>query len=216
MRICSRSLASRLDSGSSSSRIFGSRDEAAREREALLLAARQLRSPGGSRSRRDATDIERLARRWSLDLGACRSGGRARPAAERRRSRTPSCAARSRRTGTPCRCRARSPARRRRRRRRTRPRRRCTMRPASGRFEPGEAAQRRGLAAARRPEQREEPPARDAEADAVDRVHLGVAPPPGRLAQVLHREHVTPPVRVRAPASPRPRARLRAPGRGAG
>ena len=118
----------------------------------LLAAAQQRRRAIGQMAELHAR--ERLAHP-RRDVGAL---DLARPvdAAERRRCRTPSCAARSRRTGTPCRGRAGSAARRC-PRRPTRPSAPpMTMRPALGRLEPGDALQRRGLAAAGRAEQREE------------------------------------------------------------
>ena len=127
--------------------------ERAGQREALLLAAGELgRLAVGemielrpwSSTRITCSRISRLRELWR------------RPAAGTRRSRTRSCAARSRRTGTPCRDRACSAGRR-------SPRldgidhaavdldlARCRA------FEAGDRAQRRRLAAARGPEQREQ------------------------------------------------------------
>ena len=123
--------------------------EAARERDALALAAGQLVRPP-LRHRLEPDHGERRRRR----------GARARPpahgarAARRRRSRRRSCAATAHRTGTPCRCAAAPAAAPSRRGRRSRPP--SFTDAAVGHLEAGDQPQQRGLAAARRTEQREE------------------------------------------------------------
>ena len=141
----------------------GIADERPAQRDALLLAARQQRR----RPVVQALSPRRLQHGHDLVADLRRRQALAR-AAERQCSRTRSCAARSRRTGTPCPCAACRAAGR------------C---PASaevttpvahahlagvGPLQPGDHAQCRGLAAAARPEQRDERPAGDLEAH-VDR-----------------------------------------------
>ena len=64
-----------------------------------------------------------------------------------------------------------------------------TMRAGVGPLEPGEAAQRRGLAAARRPEQRDQLAVLDADVDAVDGIDHDIAGRNEGLVQVFDREH---------------------------
>ena len=140
-----RSLRSRAASGSSSSSADGLVHQRARERDALLLAAGELRRAAlGEVAHAD--DLEHLADR----LGDLAPSGPCGCAARRPRCRTRSCAGTARTAGTRCsRCAGTggvrdtsSPSRR--------------MRPVGGRLEPGDHPQRGGLAAARRAEHREE------------------------------------------------------------
>ena len=100
-----RSLASRLESGSSSSSSCGSIDQAARQGHALHLAARQ-------RGHRPVGVVERGRPAPACRRPSCRCCRRRRccggTSADRPRSGAPSCAATRRRTGTPCRCRDRA------------------------------------------------------------------------------------------------------------
>ena len=177
-RVSSRSLASRLLSGSSSSRTLGSLDHRPRQGEALLLPAAQ------KRRRAIGQAVELDERQGLLDLVAYLLAARtcvSSRAAGRPRSRTHSYAARSRRTETPCRCRARRAARP------------CASWRridhivadenfvlASRRLQSRDRAQRRGFAAAARAEQREKLPLLDIEVDAAHRVHLAA------LGLVIH------------------------------
>ena len=125
---------------------FGLDHERARERDALLLAAGELRRPAvGERA-----EADQLERRGDLARRSRRAAISRRPRARRRRSSPPSCAATARSSGTPCRrCASTAAAR-------VTSRSPIRMRPVVGVAEAGDQAQQRGLAGARRPEEGEE------------------------------------------------------------
>ena len=163
-RIRSRSLASRLDSGSSS------RSSRGRRTSARARARRCCCPPESCEAGRDAYEASCTSASTSstrcCDLHLRRPSACPR-AAGRRRSRTRSCGARWRSSGTPCRCpgapAARTPARR------------ATVTPASSMragvrpLQARDAAQGRRLAAAGRSQERVEVAFLDVEADAVHR-----------------------------------------------
>ena len=97
-RICSRSLASRLLSGSSSNSTCGLRHQRPRQRHSLLLATAQIR-------RQPVAQMPKLKRSSrSSTLAAIRYSVDCHWTTGKRRFETPSYAARSHRTETPCRC----------------------------------------------------------------------------------------------------------------
>ena len=177
-----RSLASRLLKRLVEQQELRPVDEASRQRHALHLAARQrVHRPLGIFAETD--QLERL-----VDLGLMSPPAPLRGAsADRPRSGAPSCAATRHRTGTPCRCRARAAAPARRVQAPT-PRARRSDAAAGGVFEPGDAAQRRGLAAARGPEQDHDLARRHIEAHAV---HGGPAVVNSRLTSPSMRSAVS-------------------------
>ena len=130
----------------------GPGDEAAGQRDALLLAAAELRRVAVEQ--RSAIDelrpSPRPTRRFEpvLDLAGLERVARC--------SCARSCAATARTTGTPCRCCACPASRLTRRRRRTPSSSPNDDRPGARRLQPGEAPQRRGLAAPARAEEDEE------------------------------------------------------------
>ena len=194
--ISSRSLASRLDSGSSSSRMLRPDHQRAGQRHALLLAARQL----AREARREGAEPDQL-QRLGDPPGAL--GARRRPASRgrTRRSRPPSCAETARSSGTRCRGRAwpASP-------------------PAVAAFEPDRARRRldeardhlqgRGLAAARRAEQRRR--TRPSRRRARGRRPRGAAEPLGQFIEDKIRQgSISAAGRRVAPARARKRACVR-------
>ena len=100
-RTCTRSLASRFDSGSSSSSTFGS---IAMVRASATRCCWPPDSCDGRRSAR-SVEADQLEGRRDPALDLARAAACA-PPARRRRCAPPSCAATAHRTGTPCRRRA--------------------------------------------------------------------------------------------------------------
>ena len=163
MRICTRSAASRLDSGSSNRNTFGSRTMA------RPMATRWRWPPESCVGLR----VEQLARccrisaaRWHppLDLGLGRCPPCRRPKRDVLARR--SCADRARRTGTPSRCRGRPAATS------------LTGSPSIAELavadvlEAGDHAQQGRLAAARRPDEDDELAVLDVEVDAIDDLQI--------------------------------------------
>ena len=146
LRSSLRTCASSAPNGSSSSSTFGSIAKRAGQRHALPLAAGKLVRIAVIQAAQ-LHEIEQL-HRAALDFGVRPAGSRAgEPSGRRRYSRARSCGGTTHSAGTQSRhcAPARSCARRPRRRRRS----------AVGRaFEAGDQPQQRGLARARRPQQR--------------------------------------------------------------
>ena len=145
-RTCTRILASRLESGSSSSSTLGSMAMVRATRDALLLAARELRRAGARRDGRGRPG--RAPARPGGSISA--RGDAALLQAEGDVAAPPSYAATAHRTGTPCRHRASTAAAR----EMSLPP--SSTRPVCGLVEAGDQPQQRGLAAARGAEEGEE------------------------------------------------------------